>query len=110
VIQRADQGGFDGLDPKWCGGRLVAVVAATRRQILAMAKADPPSLGLPLATWSLPKLTAHLARERICRMSRETLRRILRGAGVSWQKTKTWKASNDPQFVAKMLRIRDLYD
>ncbi|GAA2532151.1 hypothetical protein [Pilimelia columellifera] len=34
----------------------------------------------------------------------------LRAAGASWQKTKTWKQSNDPDFVAKMLRILDLYD
>jgi hypothetical protein len=29
---------------------------------------------------------------------------------VSWQTTKTWKASNDPDFAAKMARILDLYD
>lgn len=110
VIHAFNERGFDALDPKWSGGRPAAVDATTRQQVVAMAKADPRSLGLPFATWSLPKLAAHLARERICRISRETLRRILRGAGVSWQKTKTWKASNDPQFVAKMLRILDLYD
>lgn len=30
--------------------------------------------------------------------------------GVSWQATKTWKASNDPDFVAKLNRVLDLYD
>jgi transposase len=29
---------------------------------------------------------------------------------VSWQATKTWKASKDPDFVAKKTRILDLYD
>src|SRR4051794_292203 len=43
-------------------------------------------------------------------MSRETLRRILRDGGVSWQTTTTWKASTDPDFTAKMRRILDLYD
>jgi hypothetical protein len=29
---------------------------------------------------------------------------------VSWQATKTWKASNDPDFVEKIDRVLDLYD
>ncbi|GGK11390.1 hypothetical protein GCM10010124_00020 [Pilimelia terevasa] len=29
---------------------------------------------------------------------------------MSWQASKTWKASNDPDFTAKMRRVLDLYD
>ncbi|WP_436799056.1 hypothetical protein [Micromonospora fulviviridis] len=29
---------------------------------------------------------------------------------MSWQATKTWKASTDPDFTSKMRRILDLYD
>ncbi|GAA3061087.1 hypothetical protein GCM10010464_26820 [Pseudonocardia yunnanensis] len=43
-------------------------------------------------------------------MSTETIRRVLREAGITWQATKTWKASRDPDFAAKMARILDLYD
>jgi transposase len=43
-------------------------------------------------------------------ISREHLRRILRTEGVSWQTTTTGKASNDPDFRAKMQRILALYD
>lgn len=110
VIHAFNERGFDALDPKWNGGRPPAVDEATRRQVTAMAKADPRSLGLPFTVWSLPKLAAHLAREKICAISRETLRRLLRTEQVSWQKTKTWKASTDPEFLSKMLRILDLYD
>ena len=38
------------------------------------------------------------------------MRQILREAGISWQATKTWKASRDPDFAAKMARVLDLYD
>lgn len=38
------------------------------------------------------------------------LSRILRAGKVTWQSTTTWKASNDPQFIAKMHRVLDLYD
>lgn len=37
--------------------------------------------------------------------SAETVRQILRAAGVRWQATMTWKASRDPQFSEKMHRI-----
>ena len=29
---------------------------------------------------------------------------------MSWQTTTTWKASTDPDFIAKMRRVLDLYD
>jgi DDE superfamily endonuclease len=31
-------------------------------------------------------------------------------AGARWLATKTWKASTDPDFIAKMRRVLDLYD
>ncbi|MFD7477055.1 hypothetical protein ACFV8Z_34230 [Streptomyces sp. NPDC059837] len=43
-------------------------------------------------------------------ISRETLRRILREGKVSWKTTTTRKASNDPEFIAKMHRVLTLYD
>jgi hypothetical protein len=39
-------------------------------------------------------------------MSRETLRRILRDGGVSWQTTTTWKASTDPNFIPKSSQLK----
>ncbi len=38
------------------------------------------------------------------------MRRVLHERGVSWQATKTWKASTDPDFTTKMRRILHLYD
>jgi hypothetical protein len=38
------------------------------------------------------------------------LRQILKAGGMSWQATKMWKASNDPDFVEKMNRVSDLDD
>lgn len=47
---------------------------------------------------------------KIADISRETLRKILKAEGISWQATKTWKAGEDPEFTAKMTRVLDLYD
>jgi hypothetical protein len=58
----------------------------------------------------LTKLRAHLlGRGTVTAISKETLRRILRAGGVSWQTTTTWKASTDPDFITKMQHILDLY-
>jgi transposase len=110
VIHAFNERGFDALDPKWSGGRPAAIDDATRQKVIAMAKADPHVLGLPFSCWSLVKLAAHLARERITMAGREAIRRILREEKVSFQTTTTWKPSTDPDFVAKMLRVLDLYD
>jgi transposase len=110
VIHAFNERGFDALDPKWSGGRPPAVDDATRQKVVAMAKTDPHALGLPFSCWSLVKLAAHLAREKITTVGREAIRRILRTEKVTFQTTTTWKASNDPDFVAKMLRVLDLYD
>jgi hypothetical protein len=37
------------------------------------------------------------------------LRRILHEGGISWQATKTWKASHDPEFLPKVRRVLGLY-
>ncbi|MEV6432437.1 hypothetical protein [Nocardia sp. NPDC051463] len=59
---------------------------------------------------SLSKLREVLRSNEIADISRETLRKILKAEAVSWQATKTWKASADPEFAAKLNRILDLYD
>jgi len=110
VIHAFNERGFDALNPKWSGGRPPAVDDTTRQKVVAMAKTDPQALGLPFSCWSLIKLSAHLAREKIATVGREAVRRILRAEKVTFQTTTTWKASNDPDFIAKMLRVLDLYD
>jgi hypothetical protein len=78
--------------------------------ICRVARTPPQQAGLPFTTWSLSKLVEHLAVAHRVVASAETVRQILRTAGVRWQATKTWKASRDPEFSAKMHRILDLYD
>jgi hypothetical protein len=81
-----------------------------RELICRVAKTAPSQLGRPFSTWSLTKLVAHLAEQHRVVISTETVRLILREAGISWQATKTWKGSRDPDFAAKKARILELYD
>lgn len=70
----------------------------------------PRDPGWPFSVWSLSKLVEVSRLNEITDIRRETLRVILEAGGVSWQSTKTWKSSNDPEFIAKMSRVLDLYD
>jgi transposase len=110
VIHAFNERGFAALDPKWSGGRPAKTDLAMRERICQIARCRPRDLGQPFSVWSLSKLAAYLATEKVAVLSRETLRRVLRGGGVSWQATKTWKTSNDPEFTAKKARILALYD
>ncbi|MFG3700837.1 IS630 family transposase [Micromonospora sp. NPDC047620] len=76
-----------------------------------IARCDPRFLGKPFSCRSLAKLRDYLIDAGyVTTISVETVRRILHERGVSWQATKTWKASIDPDFTTKMRRILDLYD
>jgi transposase len=111
VIHDFNDTGFKALDPKWSGGRPKTISEAVRRQVRLIARCCPRDLGLPFSVWSLSKLAEYLVAAGVFDViSRESVRQILRAAGISWQATKTWKASNDPDFVAKMRRVLDLYD
>lgn len=110
VIHAFNQQGFAALDPKWSGGRPHKFGPAARELICRTARATPAGLGLPYTTWSLSKLAGYLAEHHRLHVSVETIRQVLHTAGVTWQCTKTWKASRDPDFAAKMTRILAFYD
>ncbi|MGW2619881.1 IS630 family transposase [Streptomyces sp. NPDC001500] len=112
VIHAFNERGFDALDPKWSGGRPKTISERVRAHIRLIARTSPADWNIAaFSTWSLAKLAAHLVeRHVVLGISRETLRRILCEGKVSWQATTTWKASNDPDFIAKMHRVLALYD
>jgi transposase len=111
VIHAFNDVGFAALDPKWSGGRPKTIGEPARRQIRLIARCCPRDLGLPFSAWSLSKLAEYaVAAGLVAAVSRETIRQILRAAGISWQAAKTWKASADPDFITKMRRVLDLYD
>ncbi|MPY85806.1 MAG: IS630 family transposase, partial [Actinophytocola sp.] len=110
VIHAFNEHGFAALDPKWSGGRPPKFGPAVRELICRTAKTPPARLGRPFTTWSLSKLVEHLAEHHRVTISAESVRTILRTAGISWQASKTWKASTDPEFATKMARILELYD
>ncbi|MGW0251163.1 IS630 family transposase [Nocardia goodfellowii] len=110
VIHDFNDKGFAALDPKWSGGRPSKTGRKTRERIGQIARCCPRDLGWAFSVWSLSKLRDVLVSNGIADISRETLRKILKAEGISWQATKTWKGGKDPEFTAKMNRVLDLYD
>lgn len=110
VIHAFNERGLAALDPQWAGGRPRLISDADIAFIVTTATTRPDKLDLPFTRWSIRKLAAHLGRchEHRIVISRERLRVILREAGVSFQRTRTWKESTDPDKDAKLDRIEEV--
>ena len=107
VIHLFNAKGLAALDPQWAGGRPRRISDDDIQLIVEAATARPEKLGLPFTCWSLRKLAAYLAShpQRPVRIGRERLRQVLHARGISFQRTRTWKESADPDRDAKLDRI-----
>lgn len=83
-------------------GRPVIIDGQQVRSLIRVALSRPEDLGLPFTQWSVSKLRTYcLEAGLIPAISDEWVRRLLRREGVSYQHTKTWKQSPDPEFEVK---------
>jgi transposase len=107
VVHAFNEKGLAALDPQWAGGRPRLITNEDVEFIVTAATTRPEKLGLPFTHWSLRKLAAYLAANpaRAVRTGRERLRQILHQHGISFQRTRTWKESADPEKDAKLDRI-----
>jgi len=107
VIHLFNAKGLAALDPRWAGGRPRLISDDDVNVIVTAATTRPEKLGLPFTCWSLRKLAAYLADrpDHRVRIGRERLRQILHARGISFQRTRTWKESTDPDRDAKLDRI-----
>src|SRR4051794_3574277 len=98
VIHAFNERGLAALDPQWAGGRPRLISSDDEQYIVAAATTRPAKLGRPFTHWSIRKLADYLADNpvRRVRVGRERLRQILRARGISFQRTRTWKESRDP--------------
>ena len=109
VIHEFNERGFDSLRPEYRGGRPRRLGADERKRVVAIAGARPDTQGVPLTRWSLARLAGYLA-ERGIEVSPAHLSRVLAEAGLSFQRTRSWKASPDPEYEAKAERVLALYE
>jgi transposase len=102
-LKRFDTEGFAGFEQSsHPEGRPSALTKADLKRLHHMAQKRPTDVGLPFTQWSIAKLHAYLVKQRdFPKISPEWLRRQLHRAKISWQRTKTWKQSQDPHFKPK---------
>lgn len=107
VIHRFNEIGLACLDPRWAGGRPRLLSPDDEDFVVQTATARPTKLGQPFTRWSIRKLAAYLRRVhgRVIQIGREALRCLLARRGITFQHTKTWKESPDPERDAKLDRI-----
>jgi transposase len=108
VIHDFNERGFESLRPRFGGGRPRRISTDDEQRIVAVAGARPDSLGVPFTRWSLAKLSCYLRGHGIA-VSAAQLQRILASAGLSLQRTRSWKRSPDPDYERKAERILALY-
>jgi transposase len=110
MIHRFNEKGMASLDPGWAGGRPRRITTDDVAFIVETAKKRPQQVGEPFSHWSLRKLRCHLADNptRRVRIGRERLRQLLDEGHVTFQRTKTWKESNDPRKEEKLDRIEEV--
>jgi len=110
VIHRFNEIGLRALDPNWAGGRPRRISEDDEAYIVVTAMTRPTKLGRPFTHWSVRKLADYLATDpvRPVVVGRERLRQLLRGNDISFQRTRTWKESTDPDKDAKLDRIEEV--
>ena len=119
VIHAFNQRGLAALDPHWAGGAPRRISDDDVAFILATARTRPKKLGLPFTRFSIRKLACYLqgrygrhdpqqAPARQIPIRRERLRQILAGHDITFQRTRTWKESTDPDYETKLDRIEQV--
>lgn len=110
VIHAFNEIGLRALDPNWAGGRPRRISTDDEAFIVATATGRPTTVGRPFTRWSIRKLADYLATNphRPMAVGRERLRQLLREHGVTFQRTRTWKESRDPNKEAKLDRIEQV--
>jgi transposase len=107
VIHAFNAKGLAALDPQWAGGRPRLISSDEEDYVAATALTRPEKLGRPFTHWSLRKLAGYLSDNpvRVVKIGRERLRLLMHERRISFQRTRTWKDSKDPDREAKLDRI-----
>jgi len=103
LIRDFNADGFDALKPRKRTGRIPALTEEEKATVVEVATAPPQAFGRPFNQWSLRKLHKFLVQDKelIGPVSIGTIRNVLKARDVSYQCTRTWKHSTDPDYDAK---------
>jgi transposase len=101
-LHRFHDGGLAGLEDKPRPGRPATYTPEQVATVVATALAQPRTLGLPFASWTLDRLAAYLAEHCRIAMKRSRLDEVLLAEGLRWRKEESWFGERvDPAFAEK---------
>jgi len=102
LIRKYNESGLVVLRTRAHPGRQPALTPEEESVVVEIAKMPPRAFGQPFNQWSLRKLTDCLVqREMIPKVSHVTIGKVLDQHKVTYQRTRTWKESKDPDFASK---------
>jgi transposase len=90
LVARFNREGVGAVVPGHGGGPQVQYTARERELILRAVRRLPDREQDGTATWSLSSLQRSLRQRSLPHVSRSTIWCVLREAGLSWQKSRTW--------------------
>ena len=109
LVRRFNRAGLGALRTAAGRGRRPTYDPVARSRIVATAQRPPDRRTDGTATWSLSTLERTLRREGLPRVGATTIRRVLREAGSSYQRTRTWcpTGTAERQRKAGVVRVVD---
>ena len=93
--------GVEGLKDAPRAGRTARVTETYRTELLAAVRRRPRSLELPYSLWTFQRLVDYLAEKTGLRVSGETVRQVLKKAGIVLSRPQHKISSPDPDYQVK---------
>jgi len=90
LVRRFNQRGLGALRIATGRGRKISYGPAERGRVVALAQRTPDREEDGTATWSLSTMERAMRQGGLPRIGGTTIRRVLRAAGSSYQRTRTW--------------------
>jgi transposase len=100
-LKRYRAEGLQGLQDAPRPGRPAEITAEYRAELLAAVRRRPRSLHLPFSLGTLQRLADYLAERTGLRISDETVRRVLKQAGIVLSRPQHTISSPDPEYAVK---------
>jgi transposase len=106
-FERYRRGGLAGLKPQHGGGRQLETDEAFQAHLYETARRRPRALDQPFSMWTLQRMADYMAAQTGTRVSYETIRRLLKRAGIVFSQPQHKVSSPDPDYAVKKKRSKN---
>jgi len=108
VIESFNGQGVDSIIPKPRSGRPPKFDTACCDRIIETVRHKPTEFGIESGVWTLQEAVDVLKEQEIVdSMCIESLRQVLKRAGLSWKRVKGWISPSDPRYEERKKNIED---